>query len=72
MSTFSRNAGLLVAVLALALRSSSGQTASDCASLVDKAFEVTGEKQQIRDMPQFVGQSAENARTWGADPVLPT
>jgi len=52
------------------LRPTFAQTSSDCASLVDKAFEVTGWKQQIQDMPQFATQSAENARSWGADPAV--
>ena len=54
----------------MALPSSSAQTASDCASLVDKAFEVTGEKQQILESPQFGAMDAENARSWGADPAV--
>ena len=69
-STFSRKTTFLVALFALALPSTSAQKTSDCASLVDKAFEVTGWKQQIRDMPQFAAQSAENARSWGADPAV--
>lgn len=61
---------ILLLGFAMALRSSAAQTVSDCASLVDKAFEVTGEKQQIRESAQFGAMDAENARSWGADPVV--
>lgn len=61
---------VLLLSFAMALRPSSAQASSDCAALVDQALEVTGEKQQIRERPQFAAQDAENARSWGADPAV--
>ena len=68
--TFLRKIAFLFGAFAVALPSSFAQTSTDCAALVATAFDVTGWKQQIRDMPQFAAQSAENARTWGADPAV--
>jgi hypothetical protein len=46
-----------------------GQTPPDCSALVDKAFLVTGTKQEIAQVPDFVLQFAKTMGA-GADPTF--